>query len=89
MPVRVAVVCAAHGRDYRCEVTVYEGGSWTRHVVRVSERDLARWARGRTAEDLVRDSFAFLLQREPKESILKEFDLSVIERYFPEYEGGT
>jgi len=87
MPVRVAVACAPHDGDYRCEVTVYEGGSWTRHVVRVSERDFERWAGDRSPEDLVRDSFAFLLQREPKESILKEFDLSIIKRNFPEYEG--
>lgn len=36
--------------------------------------------------DLVEASFAFLLEREPKESILREFDLTVIGRYFPEYE---
>ncbi|MGH3443581.1 MAG: hypothetical protein ACRDUY_16355 [Nitriliruptorales bacterium] len=34
---------------------------------------------------LVRESFRFLLEREPKESILRQFELSVIERYFPEY----
>jgi hypothetical protein len=28
----------------------------------------------------------FLLEREPKESILGQFDLPVIGRYFPEYE---
>jgi hypothetical protein len=37
-------------------------------------------------EELVRRSFEFLLEREPKESILSRFDLSVINRYFPEYE---
>ena len=36
--------------------------------------------------DLVRRSFAFLLEREPKESILRSFDLPVIGRYFPDYE---
>jgi len=36
----------------------------------------------------VRESFRFLLEREPKESILREFDLSVIKRYFPDYDGG-
>ena len=30
--------------------------------------------------------FAFLLEREPKESILRRFDVSVIARYFPEFE---
>ncbi len=37
-------------------------------------------------EELLQKSFQFLLEREPKESILKKFDLSVIQRYFPEYE---
>jgi hypothetical protein len=35
---------------------------------------------------LVRASFAFLLEREPKEAILRSFDLPVIGRYFPEYQ---
>ena len=39
-----------------------------------------------SAEELVRRSFEFLLEREPKESILSRFDLTVISRYFPEYE---
>lgn len=37
--------------------------------------------------DLVRRSFAFLLEREPKESILRSFDLTAIGRYFPDWEG--
>ena len=36
--------------------------------------------------DLVERSFAFLLEREPRESILRSFDLSVIGRYFPDWE---
>ena len=36
--------------------------------------------------ELVRRSFKFLLGREPKESILKEFNLREISRYFSEYE---
>ena len=36
--------------------------------------------------DLIKRSFEFLLEREPKESILKEFNLSLIQHYFPEYE---
>jgi hypothetical protein len=31
-------------------------------------------------------SFAFLLEREPPGSILRRFDLSVIPRYFPDYD---
>ena len=36
--------------------------------------------------DLIHQSFEFLLAREPNTSILPSFDLSVIARYFPEYE---
>jgi len=39
-----------------------------------------------TPEMLVEKSFLFLVEREPKEAILREFNLSVIARYFPEYE---
>jgi hypothetical protein len=38
-----------------------------------------------TPEALIEASFAFLLEREPKEAILARFELPVIERYFPEY----
>lgn len=36
-------------------------------------------------ENLLEKSFEFLLEREPNTSILRSFELSVIERYFPEY----
>jgi hypothetical protein len=39
-----------------------------------------------TAGELVRKSFLFLLEREPVTSILKKFNLKVINQYFPEYE---
>jgi hypothetical protein len=84
----VDVHCAAEGDGYRCAIDVSDATGTTHHVVRVSGNDFDRWRRGRSAEELVRDSFAFLLEREPKESILKEFDLSVIQRYFPDYDGG-
>src|SRR3989442_12793343 len=38
------------------------------------------------AETLVEKSFQFLLEREPNTSILRAFDLAVIQRYFPDYE---
>ena len=37
------------------------------------------------SEELVRASFEFLLEREPASSILREFSLDVISRYFPGY----
>ena len=39
-----------------------------------------------TAEELVEESFKFLLAREPNTSILSEFDLTVISKYFSDYE---
>ncbi len=85
----VEVHCTPEGDGYRCAVTVSDGRSSTRHAVLVTKRDFDRWSRGRSAETLVKDSFEFLLEREPKASILEEFDLSVIKRYFPDYDGAT
>ncbi len=85
MPVEVR--CAAEGGGYRCIVDVSDATGTSHHLVHVSRTDFDRWRRGRSAEELVRDSFGFLLAREPKESILKEFDLSAIQRYFPDYDG--
>ncbi len=36
-------------------------------------------------ERVVRESFDFLLEREPASSIMSEFSLDVISGYFPEY----
>jgi hypothetical protein len=73
--------------DLEFRVRITEGGSQTTHGVTLDPKDHSRLA-GATAEpeELIRKSFEFLLEREPKESILKRFDLSVISRYFPEYE---
>ena len=39
-----------------------------------------------TPETLIEKSFEFLLERESNTSILSQFELPVIGRYFPEYE---
>jgi hypothetical protein len=39
-----------------------------------------------TPERCIEAAFRFLLDREPKESILRRFDVTVICRYFPEFE---
>ncbi len=83
----IDVRCEPTGDAWTCFVTVSGGGSETHHAVTVSASDLARLAPdGEHPDDLVRRSFAFLLGREPKESILERFDLPVIGRYFPNYE---
>lgn len=66
-------------------VTVAEGGSSTSHEVSVDPSDAATLGGGGDPARLVEASFRFLLEREPKESILSRFDLGVITRYFPEY----
>jgi hypothetical protein len=82
--IEVAAADAADGWD--CTVTVRNGHE-THHRVWVSRADLARLAPGASDPvDLVEASFAFLLERESKESILREFDLTVIGTYFPDYE---
>lgn len=71
----------------RFQVTVTEGSSHSQHTVslkpgyyeKLTEKQISQQA-------LIERSFRFLLERESKESILKEFDLSLISRYFPEYE---
>lgn len=63
-----------------------EDGDVTHHLVQLQQADLDRWGKGCSPEDLIRRSFEFLLQRESKESILRDFNLSVIQRYFPEYD---
>ena len=71
----------------RFRVRVIEGGSESTHQVTLDPKDYARLAGERVEpEELIRKSFEFLLEHEPKESILSRFDLSVISRYFPEYE---
>ena len=66
-------------------VEVKEGSSSTVHDVTASSADIERYGGGAPAERLVERSFEFLLEREPKESILRSFALPVIARYFPEY----
>ncbi|RIA56857.1 hypothetical protein [Dichotomicrobium thermohalophilum] len=69
------------------DVTVAEDASETRHHVTMAREDFARLSRGDTTPDqIIEAAFQFLLDREPKESILARFDVSVISRYFPEFE---
>jgi hypothetical protein len=73
--------------DDAFDVVVREGVGESRHEVTVSPDDLARLGAGYDSpEDFVRACFEFLLAREPKEAILARFDVSVIPRYFPEFE---
>jgi hypothetical protein len=75
------------GETSRFRVRVAEGDSVTEHEVTVTDTDLHRLAAGYpSAQEFIRACFEFMLAREPKEQILRRFDVSVISRYFPEFE---
>jgi hypothetical protein len=82
-----AIDCRPVAGGWSCDVRVGDGPGATEHRVGVRSSDLERLDPGAgDPTDLVRRSFDFLLEREPKESILRSFDLTVIGRYFPEWE---
>jgi hypothetical protein len=78
--------CRAQDGGWLCHVTVTDDVGFTDHEVSVSKEEMTRYGADSTdLVALVSESFAFLLEREPKESILRSFALSDIERYFPEF----
>lgn len=80
-------VSMTEGEDqYDFVVTVAEGRGGTSHRVTLKKGDYQDLVGGRVSpQALVKESFLFLLEREPKESILRSFDLMVIGHYFPQY----
>jgi hypothetical protein len=80
------VDCTPTGDGWLCSVAVTDGGGTSRHEVTVRPEELSAFAPGAGEPTaLVEESFRFLLEREPKESILRRFAISEIGRYFPEY----
>ena len=66
---------------------IVEENTTTTHKVTVTPSYYEKLTNKRvTPEVLVEQSFRFLLERESSTSILRSFELSVIGRYFPEYE---
>ena len=77
-------ITAAGAHEFNVEVT--EGDETTSHHVIVPPSLLEQWGVEESDEEkVVRESFAFLLEREPASSILPDFSLAIIPRYFPEY----
>ena len=68
------------------EVRVEDGRGASSHTVTMSRESHARLGQGHAPEAVVDAVFRFLLDREPKESIMGRFDVSVVPRYFPEFE---
>ena len=77
-------ITPAGPHEFGVEVT--EGTETTSHKVIVPPSLLDHWGLAVTdSENVVRESFAFLMEREPATSILPEFSLAIISRYYPEY----
>jgi hypothetical protein len=75
------------GDPLEFEVVVRQQGSETTHRVRIAREMYQRLSAGKhTPEGFLDATFRFLLDREPKEAILRRFDVGIIERYSPEFE---
>ncbi len=74
------------GDPLEFDVVVKEGNGETRHRVTLMCKDAERLAPRHAPEQLIDAAFRFLLDRESKEQILSRFDVSVITRYFPDFE---
>ena len=69
------------------KVTIGERGDETHHRVTLRQSDYMKLTGGRVdARRCVEAAFEFLLDHEPKESILSQFDVAVISSYFPNFE---
>jgi len=74
------------GDPFEFEVTVRKGKGETRHIVTMGKETYQGLTGGRLSpEASVEAAFRFLLDREPKESILQRFDVAVISRFFPDF----
>ncbi len=75
------------GDPFEFDVAVREGDTETRHRVTMTESTYRKLTGGGVGpERCVEAAFKYLLDREPKESILSSFDITVISRYFPSFE---
>jgi hypothetical protein len=83
----IEVTRTGNGELLEFEVVVCEIGSESRHHVTIGREMCNRLTAGcHTPERCIEAVFQFLLEREPKESILSRFNVSVVSQYFPEFE---
>ncbi len=75
-----------NGDPMQFEVTVREKGGESHHRVTMAADQKARLCPNSEPEECLKAAFRFLLDREPKEAILGRFDVTVISKYFPEFE---
>jgi len=83
----IEVERTAEGDPMGFAVTVLEPNGQTSHQVSMSRQTWQRLSDGQyPPEQCIDAAFRFLLDREPKESILRRFDVTLIARYFPSFE---
>jgi len=83
----IQVRCTEGHDPLTFEVTVRDANGETLHHVTMARATYESLSSGKSApERCIEAAFRFLLDREPKESILRRFDVTVISRYFPEFE---
>ena len=64
--------------------------STTTHSVTISDAIHTKLTNGKISKEiLLEKSFEFLLEREPNTSILSQFKIEVISKYFPDYVGAA
>jgi hypothetical protein len=84
---RAVIIAPDPAQPSTFDVRIREGQGESRHRVTIPAEDAARYAAsGVRLDRCVEAAMAFLLDREPKESILGAFDIHVIRRYFPEFD---
>ena len=81
----MAEVEVQHLEGDRYAVTIAESDMKSIHEVTASQKQAGLLCDDCEPAKLVEASMQFLLEREPKESIMRQFDLDVIARFFPEY----
>ena len=81
----LSVTCDPTGAGWHCSVVVGDDPAATEHVVDVDRATLDDLAPGATPEELVRESFVYLLERESRESVMRAFELPIIGRFFGDY----
>jgi hypothetical protein len=69
----------------RFGVTIVEDGSKSVHEVTATKKQVDLLCSDCEPERVVEASIRFLLDREPKESIMNQFDLDIIASFFADY----
>lgn len=80
----MAAITASGGEGGTCQVLVEQDGREFRYTVQVPEELTERL--GAEPPAIARATLAFLVDREPPTSIMREFECTIVRRYFPEYD---